>query len=153
MTAVVGVDLGGTNLRVAAVVDGAITASARRVLGDRRGVADVLAAIANRLRQHVRDSDTVARVGGDEFLYLLVDPQGPTNVERIAAQIVAYLAAPVAGAPLTPLLADGAGHAPAAVQVTASGAAVVSRWLELPKPSAGSGHAASTARLTKNVAS
>ena len=96
MTAVVGVDLGGTNLRVAAVVDGAITASARRVLGDRRGVADVLAAIANRLRQHVRDSDTVARVGGDEFLYLLVDPQGPTNVERIAAQIVAYLAAPIA---------------------------------------------------------
>ncbi|MBK9033584.1 MAG: ROK family protein [Myxococcales bacterium] len=46
VTAVVGVDLGGTNLRVAAVVDGAITASVRRVLGERRSVAEVVDAIA-----------------------------------------------------------------------------------------------------------
>ena len=45
----------------------------------------VLREVANRLSQHARDEDTVCRSGGDEFLYLLVKPQGRANIGRIAA--------------------------------------------------------------------
>jgi GGDEF domain-containing protein len=40
--------------------------------------------IAQRLMQYVRDEDTVCRNGGDEFLYLLMNPRGKNNVEHIA---------------------------------------------------------------------
>jgi diguanylate cyclase len=69
-----------------------------KVINDTHGhaVGDVvLLAIADRLRQHARDADTVARSGGDEFLYLLVEPQGRDNLARIATQVCAYLAAPI----------------------------------------------------------
>lgn len=55
----------------------------------------VLLEIANRLVGHVRDEDTVCRNGGDEFLYLLVDPQGRDNVERIAINVSERLAHPI----------------------------------------------------------
>ncbi len=45
--------------------------------------------------QHARDEDTVCRTGGDEFLYLLVNPQGSENVERIAQHILANIAVPI----------------------------------------------------------
>ncbi len=52
----------------------------------------VLKEIANRLAQDARDEDTVCRNGGDEFLYLLLNPQGRGNVERIAASVIENLA-------------------------------------------------------------
>ena len=55
----------------------------------------VLKEIAMRLSRHVREEDTVCRNGGDEFLYLLVNPQGAENVERIARHIVDRISQPV----------------------------------------------------------
>jgi diguanylate cyclase len=52
----------------------------------------VLKEVAKRLAQDARDEDTVCRNGGDGFLYLLVNPQGRDNVERIAAAVIDNLA-------------------------------------------------------------
>ncbi len=52
----------------------------------------VLKEIAKRLAQDARDEDTVCRNGGDEFLYLLMNPKGRDNVERIAAAVIENLA-------------------------------------------------------------
>ncbi len=52
----------------------------------------VLKEVAKRLAQETRDEDTVCRNGGDEFLYLLMNPQGRDNVERIAAAVIENLA-------------------------------------------------------------
>jgi diguanylate cyclase (GGDEF)-like protein len=43
----------------------------------------------------VRKSDTVARIGGDEFVVLLADLRDPQIAERIAANIVETLAVPI----------------------------------------------------------
>jgi len=51
----------------------------------------VLKEIAKRLAQDAREEDTVCRNGGDEFLYLLMNPQGRGNVERIAAGVIENL--------------------------------------------------------------
>lgn len=51
----------------------------------------VLKEIAKRLAREARDEDTVCRNGGDEFLYLLMNPQGRGNVERIAVAIIENL--------------------------------------------------------------
>jgi diguanylate cyclase len=56
----------------------------------------VLRKIAERLRGRVRDEDTVCRNGGDEFLYLLMNPGGQENLERIAHSISSGIAQPVA---------------------------------------------------------
>jgi diguanylate cyclase (GGDEF)-like protein len=55
----------------------------------------VLRVMANRIRAIVRKSDTVARMGGDEFLVLLPDLHDPHVAEGIAAKIVAALAVPI----------------------------------------------------------
>lgn len=55
----------------------------------------VLKEVARRLSRHSRDEDTVCRNGGDEFLYLLVNPQGMENIERIAGVISANIARPI----------------------------------------------------------
>ena len=55
----------------------------------------VLTEVAKRLAQDARDEDTVCRNGGDEFLYLLMNPQGPDNVEKIAAAVIENLARPI----------------------------------------------------------
>ena len=55
----------------------------------------VLIEVAKRLAQDARDEDTVCRNGGDEFLYLLINPQGPGNVERIAAAVIENLSRPI----------------------------------------------------------
>jgi diguanylate cyclase (GGDEF)-like protein len=56
----------------------------------------VLTNVAERLLKHTRDEDTVCRNGGDEFLYLLIDPAGRDNVARIAGHLRAMLAHPIA---------------------------------------------------------
>jgi diguanylate cyclase (GGDEF)-like protein len=55
----------------------------------------VLKEVARRLSLHLRDEDTVCRNGGDEFLYLLVNPQGQENIERIAGLVSAGIARPM----------------------------------------------------------
>jgi diguanylate cyclase (GGDEF)-like protein len=56
---------------------------------------EVLRVAAQRLLQAVRKSDTVARMGGDEFIVLLSGLRNPRMAEEIAANIVAALAVPV----------------------------------------------------------
>ena len=55
----------------------------------------VLKEVAKRLALHSRDEDTVCRYGGDEFLFLLVNPQGADNVLAIVEAITASVSAPV----------------------------------------------------------
>lgn len=52
----------------------------------------VLRKIADRLAQHVRDEDTVCRAGGDEFLYLMVNPQNTADVECKAVAVLGDIA-------------------------------------------------------------
>lgn len=47
----------------------------------------VLRAVAKALRSVMRDSDTVARVGGDEFLLLLAPIQGAAQAEQAALRV------------------------------------------------------------------
>ncbi len=55
----------------------------------------VLQEVAARLRGCVREEDTVARVGGDEFVVVAGDLTGAAGAERLARDIHAALAAPV----------------------------------------------------------
>ncbi|RZS89701.1 diguanylate cyclase (GGDEF)-like protein [Motilibacter rhizosphaerae] len=54
----------------------------------------LLRAVAHRLRRSVRTGDLVARPGGDEFVVLLPEADGPT-AEGLAARVVTDLARPV----------------------------------------------------------
>jgi diguanylate cyclase (GGDEF)-like protein len=56
----------------------------------------ILMTIAERLLQYVRDEDTVCRNGGDEFLYLLMNPRGKENIDHIAISVLRTIALPVA---------------------------------------------------------
>ncbi len=64
-------------------------------LGHEAGDA-VLKVVANRLSACVRETDTVARVGGDEFLVILQDLKEPPQGGEVAKKIVATLSQPVA---------------------------------------------------------
>jgi diguanylate cyclase (GGDEF)-like protein len=55
-----------------------------------------LRSIAERLLRYVRDEDTVCRNGGDEFLYLLMNPRGKKNIEQIANSVLRAIAQPLA---------------------------------------------------------
>jgi diguanylate cyclase (GGDEF)-like protein len=56
----------------------------------------ILQTIAERLLQRVRDEDTVCRNGGDEFLYLLMNPGGEQNIENVANSVLKTIALPLA---------------------------------------------------------
>ncbi len=60
------------------------------VIGDQ-----VLIAIANRLKKRVRTEDTVARIGGDEFVVLSDHIDSEKNVKLTAARILAEIAEPI----------------------------------------------------------
>jgi|GEM_PF-800335 len=55
----------------------------------------VLKESAARLRGLLRDSDTVARMGGDEFVVILQDIAGKSAVQKVAKKIVTNLAQPI----------------------------------------------------------
>ena len=54
----------------------------------------LLVQTAERLRLCVRESDTLARIGGDEFTILLNDAHERENVERVAKKIIHSIAQP-----------------------------------------------------------
>lgn len=55
----------------------------------------VLAAIGRRLKGVLREADTAARIGGDEFVVLAEDVNGKADAELIAAKILIALEEPV----------------------------------------------------------
>jgi diguanylate cyclase (GGDEF)-like protein/PAS domain S-box-containing protein len=55
---------------------------------------ELLKAVAARIRAQVRESDTVARIGGDEFTVILADIGGREEAQAVAGKIVAAFAPP-----------------------------------------------------------
>jgi diguanylate cyclase (GGDEF)-like protein len=51
----------------------------------------VLKEVAQRLQEQLRSGDTACRYGGDEFLYLLVNPRNIENIEAIALKVLARI--------------------------------------------------------------
>lgn len=70
-----------------------------------------LQAAARRLTASVRESDTVGRLGGDEFLAILPDIEGPGHAALVAAKMVSALALPASGADDAPPLTASIGIA------------------------------------------
>jgi diguanylate cyclase (GGDEF)-like protein/PAS domain S-box-containing protein len=55
---------------------------------------ELLRAVAVRLRRALRDSDRVARIGGDEFVLLLPGSHGVAGAERVASKVMAAFVEP-----------------------------------------------------------
>lgn len=69
-----------------------------KLINDSHGHAagdSVLTVVAQRLLSHARDEDTVCRNGGDEFLYLLINPASREDVADIARSVQAAISAPI----------------------------------------------------------
>src|SRR5690606_2638402 len=62
-----------------------------RVVGD-----DVLRTVAERLKQGLRESDTLARIGGDEFLVLLSDATDEQAIARVVQRLQQQVSQPFA---------------------------------------------------------
>jgi two-component system, cell cycle response regulator len=56
---------------------------------------EVLKVVARRLLEHARDEDTVCRNGGDEFLCLLLNPQGSDDIEHIVGRLLKTIEQPI----------------------------------------------------------
>lgn len=54
----------------------------------------LLQSVAERLKSCVRESDTICRQGGDEFMILLPDAESIADVENVAQKIIAAMVAP-----------------------------------------------------------
>ncbi|BDU73616.1 diguanylate cyclase domain-containing protein [Mesoterricola silvestris] len=68
-----------------------------KAVNDTRGHAagdSLLTAVAQRLQGCVRETDTVSRMGGDEFTILLADVHDLADVERIVATILTAISTP-----------------------------------------------------------
>lgn len=55
----------------------------------------LLKTVAERLIMAVRETDTVCRMGGDEFVVLLPEIDGPEDVERVCQKIIELIGKPV----------------------------------------------------------
>ena len=69
-----------------------------KAINDSRGHAigdEVLRTLAERLRAAVREVDTVARIGGDEFVIVLSSIGGAADAERMAEKLVAGIREPM----------------------------------------------------------
>ena len=55
---------------------------------------ELLKSVAVRICGQIRESDTVARVGGDEFIVILSNIAGREDADRIAGKVIAALAEP-----------------------------------------------------------
>jgi len=55
----------------------------------------LLRTVAERLRRRVRNSDTVARQGGDEFIVMLPELGAVADVERVAESLLGEIAKPI----------------------------------------------------------
>lgn len=55
----------------------------------------VLVAIGNRLREHLREVDTIARLGGDEFAILLQHIDGEASAMAVAAKLTEMIGQPI----------------------------------------------------------
>jgi diguanylate cyclase (GGDEF)-like protein/PAS domain S-box-containing protein len=60
------------------------------------GGDELLRVVAQRLRHRVRATDTVARQGGDEFIVMLPEVRALIDVERVAENLLAEIAKPIA---------------------------------------------------------
>ena len=56
---------------------------------------DILVAMAQRLREAVREEDTVGRLGGDEFCVLLPNLKSATDAATLAAKLLAHAGTPI----------------------------------------------------------
>jgi diguanylate cyclase (GGDEF)-like protein len=56
---------------------------------------ELLQAVATRLRSRVRHSDTMARIGGDEFLAIIEDCSGDIAAQAVAESLIAALQDPI----------------------------------------------------------
>ena len=56
---------------------------------------ELLQAVSTRLRSRVRHSDTVARIGGDEFLAIIEDCSGEAAAQAVAESLIAALQDPI----------------------------------------------------------
>jgi diguanylate cyclase (GGDEF)-like protein len=70
----------------------------------------VLKEVAKRMLEHARE-DTVCRNGGDEFLYLVMNPQGNENIERMADVLLKNIAQPIDMGDLQPVIKASIGIA------------------------------------------
>lgn len=76
------------------------------VIGD-----EVLQAVAQRMQGRVRLEDTLCRYGGDEFLYLLVNPQDLESIQKVAEEMFERVAQPVIMGDLTLIVEPSIGIA------------------------------------------
>lgn len=56
----------------------------------------VLISVSHRMRDALREGDTLARIGGDEFVAILVDAGGPMQCTKLAGRILQACSAPLA---------------------------------------------------------
>jgi len=69
-----------------------------KVINDTLGHAvgdQILIQVGNLLTAHVREADSVARAGGDEFAIILHNVQTQDNVSKIASKILSILSLPI----------------------------------------------------------
>jgi diguanylate cyclase (GGDEF)-like protein len=55
---------------------------------------NLVAQVGERLRSLVRETDTVARIGGDEFAIVQISPKGEADIRRLCERIIAVIREP-----------------------------------------------------------